>query len=162
MNKDSQIGVVVGTVIAITLLVFLTKQSQEQTIMPIRDTYPADVLPESDLGNAAVRTVNSKAARVGDSEVNKDSTPVVSKNAQESRTEKDPEPVIVKIEKPRKRYYTVVAGDNLYIISNRYYGSGQFVKQIYQANRKRMRSPDHLAPGMKLNIPYPKEILGRN
>lgn len=48
--------------------------------------------------------------------------------------------------------YTVVAGDNLTKIANKFYGDGEY-EAIYQANRDRMKSPGDLRVGQTLIIP---------
>lgn len=57
--------------------------------------------------------------------------------------------------KPAKfthRIYTVVAGDNLTKIANKFYGDGEW-ETIYQANKDRMQSPSDLRVGQTLFIP---------
>ena len=48
--------------------------------------------------------------------------------------------------------YTVVAGDNLTKIANKFYGDGDY-EGIYQANKDRMKSPGDLRVGQTLLIP---------
>ena len=50
------------------------------------------------------------------------------------------------------RIYTVVAGDNLTKIANKFYGDGEW-EAIYQANKDRMQSPGDLRVGQTLLIP---------
>jgi len=68
--------------------------------------------------------------------------------------------------------YVVVNGDTLSGISLKVYGSAQHWKEIFEANRQRMASPDWLQVGMRLSIPQgsdlealrktqPKEAQGR-
>ena len=52
--------------------------------------------------------------------------------------------------------HTVCTGDNLWKISRHYYGTGSQWKQIYDANREKIKNADFLEPGTVLNIPAAK------
>ena len=49
--------------------------------------------------------------------------------------------------------YTVKSGDNLYRIAAKALGDGERYKEIYQANRDQLASPNDITPGMKLKLP---------
>lgn len=49
--------------------------------------------------------------------------------------------------------HMVRTGDNLWKISRRYYGSGNYWKKIYEANKSEIRKPEFLEPGTVLKIP---------
>lgn len=49
--------------------------------------------------------------------------------------------------------YTVVAGDSLWKIAEKAYGSGYNWTDIYQENKDALRDPGQLEIGMKLNLP---------
>lgn len=49
--------------------------------------------------------------------------------------------------------YTVVSGDNLSAVSEKVYGTPHRWKEIYEANRDRLDSPDWVKVGMELRIP---------
>jgi chromosome segregation ATPase len=51
------------------------------------------------------------------------------------------------------RVHTVANGENLSMISLRYYNSPNRWQEIFNANREVMNSPNQLAPGTKLRIP---------
>lgn len=51
---------------------------------------------------------------------------------------------------PKKRYYTVKRGDTLTSIGRKYHKSWQ---SIYNANRSKIKNPNHIQPGWKLVIP---------
>ncbi|SDV47777.1 peptidoglycan-binding protein LysM [Chitinasiproducens palmae] len=51
------------------------------------------------------------------------------------------------------RYHTVVAGDTLWKIAEKYYGSGAKNNVIFEANRPMLSSPDKIYPGQVLRIP---------
>jgi nucleoid-associated protein YgaU len=162
MNRDSQIGVIVGTIIATAFLVFVTKQSQEDSFVPINTEYPTEQLSPAEPSAILPHPFLSKETGETQIDVHDAREQAAAKRDPEVLAEKILAPIIVKVEKPKKRYYTVKAGDNLYIISSRYYGSGQFVKHIFEANIKSMGSPDHLVPGMQLEIPHPKDIMAKH
>jgi len=56
--------------------------------------------------------------------------------------------------KPTHQVYTVVAGDNLTKIANKFYGNSDY-DPIYEANKDRMKSPRDLRIGQTLVIPMP-------
>ncbi|MFM7159118.1 MAG: LysM peptidoglycan-binding domain-containing protein [Planctomycetaceae bacterium] len=60
--------------------------------------------------------------------------------------------------KPAQRRHVVQAGDTLTRIAERYLGSKAYVRDIYQANRDRMRSIDDLPEGASLVIPDPASL----
>ena len=49
--------------------------------------------------------------------------------------------------------YTVVAGDSLSKIAQRFYGNGGAWKAIFDANRDRIGNPNLIHPGQVLRIP---------
>lgn len=49
--------------------------------------------------------------------------------------------------------YTVQAGDSLYRIAQRKLGNGERYREIYEANRDKLRSADDVKVGMKLKLP---------
>jgi nucleoid-associated protein YgaU len=51
------------------------------------------------------------------------------------------------------RTHLVEAGDTLYSLAEKYYGSQKQWRKIFVANRNRLTDPNHLAVGMKLIIP---------
>lgn len=53
--------------------------------------------------------------------------------------------------KPSKRYYTVLKGDNLWSIAQKFYGNGSRYKEIANANN--LKNPDIIHVGQKLIIP---------
>ena len=54
---------------------------------------------------------------------------------------------------PTVRTHTVVKGDTLYALARRYYNDSTRAKDIYGANRNKMRSQNDLQVGMQLVIP---------
>jgi nucleoid-associated protein YgaU len=51
------------------------------------------------------------------------------------------------------QFHTVVSGDNLWKIAEKYYGSGAKNDVIFQANTPMLKSPDKIYPGQVLVIP---------
>ena len=49
--------------------------------------------------------------------------------------------------------YTVQSGDTLWKIAEEEYGEGKDYQKIFEANRKLLKSPDHILPGQELTIP---------
>jgi nucleoid-associated protein YgaU len=54
---------------------------------------------------------------------------------------------------PESQYYTVVSGDNLWKIAEKYYGNGSKNDVIFEANKPMLKSPDKIYPGQVLRIP---------
>ena len=52
-----------------------------------------------------------------------------------------------------KEYYVVQKGDTLQKISEKFFGTTKKWKDIYEANRKVLKSPDRIRAGQKLVIP---------
>ena len=51
------------------------------------------------------------------------------------------------------RVHVVRSGENLWTISKRYYGKGQFHEKLLRANKRRLRKGNKLKPGQRLIIP---------
>jgi nucleoid-associated protein YgaU len=51
------------------------------------------------------------------------------------------------------RTYTVVSGDSLSKIAKKIYGDGRRWKEIFEANKDKIKNPDLIHPGQVLNIP---------
>lgn len=56
------------------------------------------------------------------------------------------------------RTYRVRKGESLMTFSNRVYGTHQKWKEVFEWNRNKLKSPNHIRPGMKLKVK--KEIEG--
>ncbi|WP_321791241.1 peptidoglycan-binding protein LysM [Caballeronia sp. J97] len=54
---------------------------------------------------------------------------------------------------PESQFYTVVSGDNLWKIAEKYYGNGSKNDVIFEANKPMLKSPDKIYPGQVLRIP---------
>ncbi|SAL44262.1 peptidoglycan-binding protein LysM [Caballeronia humi] len=51
------------------------------------------------------------------------------------------------------QFHTVVSGDNLWKIAEKYYGNGAKNDLIFEANKPMLKSPDKIYPGQVLRIP---------
>ena len=51
------------------------------------------------------------------------------------------------------RTYTVKAGDTLSKISQQFYGNAKEYMRIFNANKDKLKDPDHIAVGQELKIP---------
>lgn len=54
---------------------------------------------------------------------------------------------------PAVRMYTVVSGDSLSAIAKREYGDAGKWRQIFEANKDKIKNPDLIHPGQELTIP---------
>ncbi|WJF88939.1 peptidoglycan-binding protein LysM [Paraburkholderia bonniea] len=54
---------------------------------------------------------------------------------------------------PEAQFHTVVSGDNLWKIAEKYYGNGSKNDLIFKANTPMLKSPDKIYPGQVLVIP---------
>lgn len=68
-------------------------------------------------------------------------------------TEAKEEVIKVEIPEPKEGSYTVVKGDNLWKISERFYGDGSGYTILYEANRGELKSPGLIYPGETILIP---------
>ncbi len=53
---------------------------------------------------------------------------------------------------PESQFHTVVSGDNLWKIAEKYYGNGAKNDVIFEANKPMLKSPDKIYPGQVLRI----------
>ncbi|HEX8268497.1 MAG TPA: peptidoglycan-binding protein LysM [Flavobacterium sp.] len=59
----------------------------------------------------------------------------------------------VKTPTPEARYHTVVSGDWLSKIAEKYYGDAKKYDVIFEANKPMLKDPDEIYPGQVLRIP---------
>ncbi len=59
----------------------------------------------------------------------------------------------VAIPAPEAQYHTVVSGDWLSKIADKYYGDAQKYDVIFEANKPMLKDPDEIYPGQVLRIP---------
>jgi len=53
----------------------------------------------------------------------------------------------------QERHYTVQAGDSLSKIAQKFYGNASEYQKIFEANRDKLKDPDHVQAGADLIIP---------
>ena len=85
------------------------------------------------------------------SRINKVGDPLLAATAK-NQTEKTKTVVESSASKETKTY-TIQRGDSLYSISKKFYGNGQRMNDIYNANRDKLKSPTALAVGVTIVIP---------
>jgi nucleoid-associated protein YgaU len=56
-------------------------------------------------------------------------------------------------ENPYAQYHTVVKGDTLSKIAQKYYGDAALYPQIFEANRDTLKDPNKIQVGQRLRIP---------
>jgi nucleoid-associated protein YgaU len=64
-----------------------------------------------------------------------------------------PPPAAAAANNPYTQTHTVVAGDTLSKIAEKYYGDASLYPQIFQANRDVLSDPNKISIGQKLRIP---------
>jgi nucleoid-associated protein YgaU len=62
----------------------------------------------------------------------------------------------VTVSEPASQYHTVVSGDSLSKIADKYYGDVQQYNVIFEANKPMLTDPDKIYPGQVLRIPAKK------
>jgi len=77
-------------------------------------------------------------------------------NTKARRRDTTPTPAPAASRGDRLRTYTVQPGDTLFSIAKQKMGKASQWRRLYEANRRTIRSPDALSPGMKLRIPSNK------
>ncbi len=159
MKNDIKIGVVLGIVIvAVAIYFFVSGNDQSDSRSPDTNLSPGErpsvVEPEPALpvGQKSVSPALDKLPVIEAPQVEPPKPPTVERPKPQSEPE---------LAKPQPRYHIVAKGENLYKISEQYYGHGQHAKVILNANRNIITDPDKLQPGWKLRIPYPEDIIGR-
>jgi nucleoid-associated protein YgaU len=151
MRKDVKIGMVIGSLLAVAAIVWISMHSnladsELLTDLETRDTKkPAasekfQPLPSTDKpGNLPAETESQEIFK---------SKKVIFETAK---------PASIQQEEPDKteyeRIHTVLEGETLSGISQKYYGTASGWQKIYVANRKLLSSPDRIRPGMRLIIP---------
>ncbi len=65
----------------------------------------------------------------------------------EEKKEEKPEP------EPRYEFYTIVKGDTLSKLAQKYYGKAGEYMRIFEANSGLISNPDKIYPGQKIRIP---------
>ena len=178
MRSELKIGILVGVVIVVGIIIFVVKNTQNDdgqnnqmnpnqdksqlksqekvTQNPPDPTKPTPTNPPGDDSqNPPVDPVEVVIKEDNESQTPKEVIPVVK--------EESIKPVIVapepEVKKPR--YHVVKNGENLYTISEQYFGQGNQTagtKAIQQANPEKIKDIDTIFPDWRLRIPYPEDI----
>ncbi|MBN2375930.1 MAG: LysM peptidoglycan-binding domain-containing protein [Sedimentisphaerales bacterium] len=187
MRSELKIGLIVGVLLATGLIIYLVNQDRAVTDSAPDITLPqeeSEFPDETEPATATAVTVEPPVAPnkpvVSADQAVQPGLPAVEVDAAVEPTvpqetvipavnEKpvapvvEPEPVVTPSEPeiPPARYYTVKSGDNLYRISELYFGEGRFWKIILDANPNVISNPDVIKEGWKLRIPYPEEVANQ-
>jgi len=177
MRSELKIGIVVGIVIVVGLIVFFVnngdedeRKQNEPLNQPSQDNRTTQQPP------APIEPTPMTPSETSPPPV--DPIEVVVKENDESNTPPQPgeevipavketskpvEPVVVNPppEPKKPRYHVVKSGENLYSISEMYFGQGnqtKGIKAIIKANSELIKNPDSIHPDWRLKIPYPEDI----
>jgi nucleoid-associated protein YgaU len=73
---------------------------------------------------------------------------------EEIRAKGDQDPTVRAVEQANfLDPHTVMQHETLRTIAEKYYGDREKWGEIFKANKDKIKEPDHLVPGLKLNIP---------
>ncbi len=188
MRSELKIGIAVGVVIVVGIIIFVVKRTpdengqnnqvnmnQEKNRLPSPENVTRN--PPNPIEPAPTNPPDVDQKETEQKEPPVDSIEVVIKK--DDRTQPPPtpdkeiipavkeeptKPVIVmpepEVRKPR--YHEVKSGENLYTISEQYYGQGNQTagtKAIQKANPERIKDINVIKPGWRLRIPYPEDIV---
>jgi nucleoid-associated protein YgaU len=143
MRKDVKIGMLIGSLLAIAAIVWLSSRpgltNPELSTAPqsLPEEKPTDVEKIPPVPTAGT---NSQRPHVSNETLVNVIEPVVTWHEETEMAESH-------------KIHTVVSGETLSGISQKYYGTAGGWQKIYVANRELLSSPDKLRPGMKLIIP---------
>ncbi len=170
MQNDIKIGIIVGIVVVAAAAVLFVTQGRDQDkpvveVPPPVQAEPAPPapapmpVPEPVLEPVVVEPKLQGQPETGVAAPETSGVTVTVPPAAEEKPAVIPPAPEPEPEVRQPRYHTVATGDNLYIISEQYYGSGKFADSVYEANRNLIKNKDILQVGWKLRIPYPEEIV---
>ena len=152
MHKDFKIGMLLGLVLAMAAILWLS-------------TRPSLTPPDFDELSRAAGLADSHnfaalQGRGGSPEKFADIEPIAESSGKgQLRTTNDQttSPHISLYKQPEnittQRFHIVREDDTLSAISQQYYGSANNWQRIFQANRSRLKDPNRIMPGTKLIIP---------
>ncbi len=151
MRKDVKFGMVIGALMVISAIVWLSTHSRlsDLELSPSSQTQlkekPDDARkPQSvsvtDTPDIPVAAIKPQEALTLNKEIAERTEPTLTQH-------KEPE------QAKHNRIHTVGEGETLSGISQIYYGTASGWQKIYVANRKLLNSPDRIRPGMRLIIP---------
>ncbi len=123
-----------------------TEAAPKSEAAPVADVKKTEAAPKSEAAPVAdvkktEAAPKSEAAPAAD----------VKKTEEAPKAETVKTALPAKIELPCK--YIVKTDDSLWRLSVEYYGKGAKWMKIYEANKDKIKNPDHLEPGVELTIP---------
>jgi len=169
-----KLGILLGIVLVVAVILYLSQNGDTEEAAPEippvtssqEDTETTPKPGDTDTNESGVVTDPAVGPSVTKTE--EQPTPTPEPVVTPPVVEPEPEPVTEVAEPPvvipletGPRYHTVKKGDSLYRISESYYGTGIYWKEIFNANKRPkgpMRNSDTLQAGWKLRIPSPEEI----
>ena len=128
---------------------------EQQWAADIKANYGAWNVPESvprSVRRDDVAAQNTGSAAAAQDDVNTASVPAA---AAEPAPVAEPAAVAPAPEVAVPEFYTVVKGDTLSAIAQKFYGKASAWKRIQEANADLLKGKDLIRPGMKLQIPRP-------
>jgi nucleoid-associated protein YgaU len=152
MRRDVKIGMLIGSLLAVAAIVRLSTHPNLADFRYYSDS-------EAQLSGQPPDTEKNQPGLAGDEP--KESVIITRPQEipaiNEEVTELTTEPDTARYNEPEKtrpnRIHTVVKGETLSDISQKYYGTASGWQKIYVANNNLLSSPDKLQPGMILIIP---------
>jgi LysM repeat protein len=161
-----RIGIAVACLVGVAILIAVDLGNNRKEA-PAPAVAPATPLPPPTpiLPAAPVASASPDRAVLCPEPPPKESEPVARPQAEKKVADaaKPLEPASAAEQKPKTestdgasaepRNYTVVAGDSLYGISSKLYGTPKYYERIYELNRDRIRDPNTLQIGINLRLP---------
>jgi nucleoid-associated protein YgaU len=150
MRKDVKIGMVIGSVLAIAAIVWVSMHSNLSDTGLLTDLQTQDREEPGDEENTYTPVIDKPVNLTLEIEPDKTFKP-------KQATAESTKPATIQNKEPDKteykRIHTVEEGETLSGISQQYYGTASGWQKIYVANRELLSSPDRIRPGMRLIIP---------
>ena len=173
MRSELKIGIVVGVVIVVGIIFLVVRNTQDDNNqMEQMSSNPQDS-PSHTQKNITQNPTDSVPTKLPLEPAEKDTTvEVIFQEKTPAQPSKDVIPAVKEVtispvviapepEKKLPRYHVVKNGENLYTISELYYGQGNQTagtKAIQKANPNRIKNINVIHPGWRLRIPYPEDI----
>lgn len=154
MPKDFKIGMLVGLALTIVAAIGLATRPSLSTRARTLRAHNNASAQQPPLRQDVPVIAKSPAPALGAGRRNNITTP--SRGFTTENTNDNQSPIInyEQTEKIRtQRFHIVRDGENLSVISQKYYGSANKWPRIVDANRSVVKDPDRITPGTKLIIP---------
>jgi hypothetical protein len=151
MRKDVKIGMVIGSLIVISAIGWLSTHSsltdlelspgpqiQQKESQDVAGKSPPD--STTDMPDIPVATIKPRETLTFNKEITEYTETPLTRHKESEQAK-------------HNRIHTVATGETLSGISQIYYGTASGWQKIYVTNRKVLSSPDRIRPGMRLIIP---------